>query len=187
MIAALFPAAQSPTCDRWAAAGECEANPLYMNASCADACTAVNSCDSWATAGECDRNPSYMNVTCASACALERTRAEKDRAEKEARAALIRASCSRWADDGECSANAAFMAGECAADCARVARREVCSAEECAGAPAACVPSNWTPPTGHKAIGTLPVQLAIRNDGGQPIQLFWLDRGLNSTERHFRW
>ena len=185
MLATLCPFAQSPSCDRWAAAGECEANPSYMNASCADACAAVKSCDTWATAGECDRNPSYMNVTCASACALERTRAEKDRAEKEARAALIRASCSRWADDGECSANAAFMAGECASDCARVARREVCSAEECAGAPAACAPATGPPPTGHKAIGTLPVQLAVRNDGGQPIQLFWLDRGLNSTERPF--
>ena len=88
MLATLCSFAQSPSCDRWAASGECEANPPYMNASCADACAAVKSCDSWATAGECDRNPSYMNVTCASACALERTRAEKDRAEKDARAAF---------------------------------------------------------------------------------------------------
>ena len=58
------------------------------------------------------------------------------------------------------------MASECAADCARVARREVLAEEAPARSPRA---SNWTP-TGHKAIGTLPVQLAIRNDGGQPIR-----------------
>ena len=170
------PFAQSPTCDGHVRRVRGES--VYMNL----APRACGRSRFLGDRGQCDRNPSYMNVTCASACALERTRAEKDRAEEEARATLIRASCSRWADDGECSANAAFMAGECAADCvawrgAEYARRGV----RCA----------------HR-VRAVKLDAAVRPQGDWPAraaghpqrrrsanQLFWLDRGLNSTERPF--
>lgn len=65
-------------CSRWAAEGECRANPRYMLMQCRAACLdalerspprdARFECDAWAAAGECARNPGFMHIECSSAC-----------------------------------------------------------------------------------------------------------------------
>lgn len=69
------------SCPLWAQAGECDANPVFMLATCRLSCgckpvpaEAANracedrdksgSCPVWAAAGECDANPAFMKLKC---------------------------------------------------------------------------------------------------------------------------
>ena len=77
------PAAEPVECGQWAAAGECTANPSYMQSHCARACASAptttadrysepEQCAGWASNGECTRNPKYMLDTCPRNCAEQR-------------------------------------------------------------------------------------------------------------------
>lgn len=80
---------QGEHCAVWAAAGECEQNPVYMQRVCARSCGATihrgqalpgaplgrvaesdlsEHCGVWAAAGECDKNPAYMLSECGRSC-----------------------------------------------------------------------------------------------------------------------
>ena len=77
------PAAEPVECGQWAAAGECTANPSYMQSHCARSCASAptttadrysepEQCAGWASNGECTRNPKYMLDTCPRNCAEQR-------------------------------------------------------------------------------------------------------------------
>ncbi|KAK3874646.1 hypothetical protein Pcinc_020427 [Petrolisthes cinctipes] len=70
-----------PQCEEFAASGECEANPAYMEVACQDSCgTCIpesnvkgcsdqrEECPGWGQQGECDLNPPFMNVNCPQTC-----------------------------------------------------------------------------------------------------------------------
>ena len=61
-------------CDDWAAAGECTANPVFMQDECGPACKCAN----WAASGECGWNAAYMKTNCANACTLAARRSLRD-------------------------------------------------------------------------------------------------------------
>ncbi|KAG2448326.1 hypothetical protein HYH02_006910 [Chlamydomonas schloesseri] len=70
-------------CAGWAAAGECDNTPGYMEAYCAKSCGLCDgagqtqscgddnvSCSYWAQTGECEKNPGYMLVSCRASCGV---------------------------------------------------------------------------------------------------------------------
>ncbi|CAJ0597115.1 unnamed protein product [Cylicocyclus nassatus] len=72
-------------CSIWAARGECQRNPNYMNSWCRASCgicrpTTYNlntecsnrhpTCQAWAARGECQNNPAWMTENCRQACNL---------------------------------------------------------------------------------------------------------------------
>ena len=74
------PPDRSEHCGVWAAAGECEANPAYMQAECAQSCSGGGGaskskskdlhqdCEPWVKDGECYRNPAFMLQQCKASC-----------------------------------------------------------------------------------------------------------------------
>ncbi|CAL4142687.1 unnamed protein product, partial [Meganyctiphanes norvegica] len=69
------------SCAGWGAAGECQANPVFMDDNCARTCNICaprrtssscqdkhGSCAGWGAAGECQANPAFMNDNCARTC-----------------------------------------------------------------------------------------------------------------------
>ena len=120
-------------CQRWAAAGECDANAGYMRTECAESCglcpgtvkavvgvgggasLSASSCANendqmcrlWARKGECEENPGYMKTACAESCF----------ACQSSRCSDAHADCAAWAKAGECSSNEAFMVEGCAFSC----------------------------------------------------------------------
>jgi hypothetical protein len=78
------------TCEGWANAGQCDANPDYMQLHCRKSCQlcsndgagaadgelpCVNTaserdCEYWSTMGECTSNPDYMREACARRCGV---------------------------------------------------------------------------------------------------------------------
>lgn len=69
------------SCPLWARAGECDANPVFMLATCQLSCGCkpvpaeaagracedrdkTGSCAVWAASGECDANPAFMKLKC---------------------------------------------------------------------------------------------------------------------------
>ncbi|KAK4309411.1 hypothetical protein Pmani_018957 [Petrolisthes manimaculis] len=70
-----------PQCEEFAASGECEGNPVYMEVACQDSCgTCIpqsnvkgcsdqrEECPGWGQRGECNLNPAFMNVNCPLTC-----------------------------------------------------------------------------------------------------------------------
>ncbi|XP_071522417.1 uncharacterized protein [Panulirus ornatus] len=68
-------------CEEFAATGECERNPAFMEAACQRTCGTCKpnsrvsgcvdtreECVGWGASGECDINPAFMNVNCPATC-----------------------------------------------------------------------------------------------------------------------
>ncbi|KAL5010617.1 hypothetical protein ScPMuIL_012922 [Solemya velum] len=68
------------SCTKWAAAGECQKNPVWMARQCHHACDYcirdckdkhnTERCQHWATIGECVKNPKWMLLNCAYSCGI---------------------------------------------------------------------------------------------------------------------
>lgn len=88
----------NPSCGAWAAAGECAANPEYMQSNCKAACAlaeaAANAgtaerdtwakpeeCTAWASSGECENNKAFMSLNCAYSCSPATLKAAEVRLE----------------------------------------------------------------------------------------------------------
>ena len=104
-------------CQSWAEQGECNANPQYMQANCAAACSKAGQyrsqiqreCAGYAQQGECSRNPAFMLSTCRKECdAWERQHGLKiDRD----------SNCVQLSILGECGKEPKRMASQCNTSC----------------------------------------------------------------------
>lgn len=120
-------------CAEWAAAGECEKNAPFMNASCQRSCSLCPTvlggqgsqtprmeaqqrrcedkssfCGQWAAVGECDSNPGYMRVNCPVTCHLCQSARCHDVDVKQ---------CAAQARAGACRAEPDRMYKECRWSC----------------------------------------------------------------------
>ena len=142
-------------CAGWAASGECERNPDFMLARCADACAAKGppsaaDCVEWAARGECEANSGFMvgmdsengviGGYCAAACAKTRERPR------------------------------------CSAETCRGVSRPRCLPEGGGVAP----PSDAQRAAAYAwAVHNEPSDVAIRNEASTPVDVLWVD---DSTE-----
>ena len=78
----------NPSCEDWAASGECGNNPAFMSASCRKSCglcgenatmveeakcrdlSPAHDCQYWSTMGQCTENVEFMRANCAKSCGV---------------------------------------------------------------------------------------------------------------------
>ncbi|XP_047494103.1 zinc metalloproteinase nas-4-like [Penaeus chinensis] len=108
-------------CDTWAAMGECNKNPTWMNVNCKKACKQCGKecpdhnehCSYWASKGECVQNAAYMGRFCKKSCGSCHSADEfkKDTCENSHK------HCEAWATDGQCRSNPNYMLVWCRKSC----------------------------------------------------------------------
>ena len=101
------------SCPQWAAAGECERNPITLSEKCPLACGHASNlcvdlyedCASWKHEGRCDKDYDFMSLNCAKSCICSRRCIDKEK------------DCGSWAEDDMCNTNPAFMLKTCPMSC----------------------------------------------------------------------
>lgn len=130
-----------PRCAEWAAAGECRVNPVFMLASCPEACRKAY-CDERAIY-ECETAPHTMGVVCPGSCRAPVSPRCPQGFECNAAALQDETSdpkrlgrCVGWAESGECESNTDYMQSKCPLSCAERSAAECATwarAGECEG------------------------------------------------------
>ena len=114
----------SPDCAGWAAAGQCQDNPLFMIKECPVSCLVCSvkcvdkiekECPKWAKNGRCDgEDRPFMLRACPQSCGICSSVCHDRHAD-----------CAQWTKEGECWQNPGFMLKKCPRTCG------VCQSGDC--------------------------------------------------------
>lgn len=119
-------------CADWAHHGECERNPAFMWASCAQECRARHAnhsafCVARIAVGHCVTDAEGMMNDCPHTCFLDTPSQQALTIETPPESS----SCAAWAQAGECERNAPFMLEACALACEQIKTMYDASDEAC--------------------------------------------------------